>query len=192
MSVGEPTRGQRVLVIGLSPVKNQEVVASLRELGVDAMGCTEPDTAAGRDDARDFKLIAFGRAVLGPRADRLKQAFADQDPTVGFVDAFGPVAVAQVIAALQHNLGTAVLLNDLTFTSDGRGGRITAAVLAICHISVSLYRQSTQGSLEETCLLDADVAPGLMTCPLVAGELHQAYSLVVIADGQEFHHLPFL
>lgn len=192
MSAEQPIRGQRVLVIGLSPVKNQEVVASLRERGEDAMGCTEPDTAAEHYDARDFKVIAFGRAVLGARADRLKQAFTDQDPAVGFVDAFGPIAVDQVITALQHHPGSTVLVNDLTFTSKARGGQIAAAVLAPCHISVSLYRQSAPGGLEKTCLLDTDVTPGLITCPLAADELHQAYSLVVIADGQEFHHLPFL
>lgn len=61
----ESPRDQRVLVIGLSTVKNEEVVASLRDLGIDAIGCTEPDTAAERYDARQFKVIAFGRAALG-------------------------------------------------------------------------------------------------------------------------------
>lgn len=192
MSVAEPTRDQRVLVIGLSPVKNEEVVASLRDLGIDAVGCTEPDTAAERYDARQFKVIAFGRGALGPRADRLKHAFSDQDPSVGFVDAFGPIAVAQVAAALQRHPGSPVLVEDLTFTAHDGSGQVTATVLATCHICVSLYHQPTQGSLEETCLLDADVAEGLMTCPLTDANLSEAYSLVVVANGEEFHHLPFL
>lgn len=51
VSTAEPPRHQRVLVIGLSPAKNEEVVASLRDAGIDAVGSTEPDTAAERYDA---------------------------------------------------------------------------------------------------------------------------------------------
>ncbi|MDJ0363129.1 hypothetical protein [Rhodococcus sp. H29-C3] len=192
MSVAEPPRDQRVLVIGLSPVKNEDVVASLRELGIDAVGCTEPDTAAERYDARQFKVIAFGRGALGPGAERLKHAFSDQDPRVGFVDAFGPIAVAQVAAAIQRSPGSPALVEDLTFTLHDRGGQVTATVLTTCHICVSLYHQPTQESLEKTVLLDADVAEGRMTCPLSDTNLSGAYSLVAVVNGEEFHHLPFL
>ena len=185
-------RGQRVLVIGLSPVKNEEVVGSLRDLGIDAVGCTEPDTAAARYDARDFRVIAFGRAALGPRAERLKRAFSHQDPNVGFVDAFGPIAVAQVTAALQRHPRSPVLVDNLTFATDDHGGQITASVLAACHITMTLYRQPTPGTLDERCLLDADIAAGLMTCPVADADLSDAYSLVVVANREEFHHLPFL
>ncbi len=192
MGVAEPPQGRRVLVIGLSPIKNEEVVASLRELGIDAVGCTEPDTAAERYDAHQFKVIAFGRAVLGPRADRLKQAFSDQDPSVRFVDAFGPIAVAQVTAALERGLGSPVLIDNLAFTPDDRGGQVTATVLATCQITVRLYRQPIQESLEQTCLFDADVSEGLLTCPVAHADLSEAYSLVVVVDGEDLHHLPFL
>ncbi len=181
-----------MLVIGLSQVKNEEVVASLRDLGIDAIGCTEPDTAAEHYNARHFRVIAFGRAALGPRADRLKHAFSHQDPSVRFVDAFGPIAVAQVGAALQRHPGPPVFVDGLTFAADDHGGQITATVLAACHITVTLYRQPIQGTLDESCLHDADVAEGLMTCRVVKAELSDAYSLVVVANGKEYHHLPFL
>lgn len=192
MSAAEPPRNQRALVIGLSPVKNEEVVTSLRDLGIDAVGCTEPDTAAERYNARQFTVIAFGRGALGPRADRLKQAFSDQDPGVCFVDAFGPIAVAQVAAALQRHPGSPVLVDNLTFAPDGHGGQIQARALAACHITVTLYRQPNQGPLKESCLLDADVTEGLMICPVADTELSDAYSMVVVANREEFHHLPFL
>ena len=192
MSATEPARGQGALVIGLSPVTNEEVVTSLRDLGIDAVGCTEPDTAAERYNARQFTVIAFGRGALGPRADRLKQAFSDQDPSVRFVDAFGPIAVAQVTAALRRQPGSPVLVDNLTFAPDGHGGRIQATVLAPCHITMTLYRQPNHGPLEETCLLDVEVTEGLMICPVTDAELSEAYSLVVVASGEEFHHLPFL
>lgn len=65
-------------------------------------------------------------------------------------------------------------------------------MLAPCHIAVTLYRQTAQGTLEESCLLDADVAEGLMTCPVADADLSEAYSLVVEANHEESHHLPFL
>lgn len=191
MSVTEPPRDQRVLVIGLSSVKNEEVVASLRDLDIDAVGCTEPDTATERYDARQFEVIAFGRAALGPRADGLREAFSHQDPSIRFVDAFGPIAVAQVTAALWHHPGSPVLVDKLTFARDDHGGEVTVKVLVPCHITVTLYRQPIQGTLEESCLLDADVSEGLMTCPVADADLSAAYSLVVVANREEFHHLPF-
>lgn len=192
MSTVEPPQDKRVLVIGLSIVTNDEVVASLRNLGIDAVGCTEPDTAAERYDAHHFEVIAFGRGALGPRVDRLKNAFSDQDPSVRFVDALGPVAVAQVTAALQRHLKSPVLSDNLAIATDQHGGHITATVLNACHLVVTLYRQPTPGTLEESCLLDADVTEGLVTCPVSDAELSDAYSLVAVADGEEFHHLPFL
>lgn len=192
MGASESSPEQRVLVIGLSMAKNEEVVASLRGLGFDAVGCTEPDTAAERHNAHHFQVIAFGRGTLGPRTDRLKHVFAEQDPRVGFVDALGPVAVAQVVAALGRRPGSPVLVESLAFGRVDHGGRIRARVLAACHITVTLYRQPIQGALEERCLLDGDVTEGEMTCAIAAADFADAYSLVVAADGVEFHHLPFL
>lgn len=186
------SRDQRVLVIGLSPVKNAEVVGGLRDLGIDALGCTEPDTAAQRHDARDFEMIVFGRAAMGPGAERLKRAFSQQDPNVVFVDAFGPIAVEQVASALQRRPGSPVLVDNLSFATDDRGGQITASVSAPCHIAMTLYSQSTDGTLEEKSLRDGDFAAGHLTCPVAGTELFGAYSLVVVVNLEEFHHLPFL
>ncbi len=192
MTEKEMPGDRRVLVIGLSPVKNEEVVGSLRKLGVNAVGCTEPDTAAEQYDARNFTVIAFGRAALGPRVDRLKQAFSHQDPNVRFVDAFGPIAVAQVSAALQRHPQTPVLVDSVVFCASRHGGRVTAIVLTACHVTVTLYAHPVAGTLERHRLLDADVSEGLMTCTLPEDRLLTAYSLVVIANDKEFHHLPFL
>lgn len=191
MGVSDPLRQQQVLVIGLSTGTNMEVIASLRHLGIDAVGCTELDTAAERHDARAFDVIAFGRAALGPRADRQKRSFVDLNPAVRFVDALGPIAVAQVTAELARHPGYPARLGRVTFTRDDHGGRVEATVLAPCHIRVSLYFKASDGLLEDNVLLDVDRSVGPMTCRVTA-EMSTAYSLIVEADLEEFHHFPFL
>ncbi|MBC8092828.1 MAG: hypothetical protein H7Y15_12980 [Pseudonocardia sp.] len=188
----EPSRQRRVLVIGLSATTNEEVVASLRDLGIDAVGCTEPDSAAEVFDACQFGVIAFGRGALGPRVDRLKRAFSQQDPSVRFVDAFGPIAVAQVVAALHRGPGSPVFVDNLTVAPDGPGARVRARVLIACHLTVTVYRRPDQGAMEERCLHDAGVTAGPVTYPVAGADLYQAYSLVAVANREEFHHLPFL
>ena len=54
------------------------------------------------------------------------------------------------------------------------------------------YQQDWRNTREALREIDADVAEGLMTCPLTDANLSEAYSLVVVANGEEFHHLPFL
>lgn len=191
MGAPESARGPRALVIGLSTATNDEVVSSLRVQGYDATGSTDPDTAAEQYNARDFQVIAFGRGMLGPRADRLKHAFSLQDPRVTLIDAFGPIAVAQVAAALRRP-GPAILVEDPTFRNVDHGGQITFRVLAACHITVTLYRQPSQTGLEEHRLFDADATEGEINCAIAMEDLPDAYSLVVVADDEEFHHLPFL
>ncbi|MGO3254518.1 MULTISPECIES: hypothetical protein [Micrococcales] len=181
-----------VLVIGLSPSKNEEVVDGLRALGIDAVGSTEPDTAAQVHDARDFAVIAFGRAALGPRVERLKRSFADRNPDVRFVDAFGPIAVAQVQAALDEKHGAPDVIENPMLTSRDQAGQVAATVQATCHLTITLYRKSVDQSVSETRLLEANVAPGQLTLSLTEAELADAYSLVLIANHEEYHHLPLL
>lgn len=181
-----------VLVIGLSPSKNEEVVDGLRALGIDAVGSTEPDTAAQVHDARDFAVIAFGRAALGPRVERLKRSFADRNLDVRFVDAFGPIAVAQVQAALDEKHGAPDVIENPMLTSRDQAGQVAATVQATCHLTITLYRKSVDQSVSETRLLEANVAPGQLTLSLTEAELADAYSLVLIANHEEYHHLPLL
>jgi N-hydroxyarylamine O-acetyltransferase len=62
------------------------VVEPLVARGVDAQGFTRPDEANDRFDVRDFDLVVFGRGVLGPLSERLKRAFAADNPDIRFVD----------------------------------------------------------------------------------------------------------
>lgn len=182
----------RVLVIGLSPTKNGQVVDGLRALGIDVVGSTEPDTAAQVYDAREFAVIAFGRAALGPRVEHLKRAFTERNPHVRFADAFGPIAVAQVQEALHPRPRAPALVEAPLLTSSGRGRQVTVTVHASCHLTITLYRQPVDQDVGDLPLLEANAAPGRLTLSLPEAELADAYSLVLIANHEEHHHLPFL
>ncbi|MGP5128515.1 hypothetical protein ACTXKL_18450 [Brachybacterium tyrofermentans] len=186
------SRPERVLVIGISPRKNEEVVDGLRNIGIDAVGCTAPNAAAQLYDAHDFSVIAFGRATLGPLAESLKRAFALQDPGVRFIDAFGPIAVAQVRAILQRLPGSFAFIQSPIFTSRDQGGELTADVQAACDITVTIFGQPTEQGLSEVVILDASVAVGQLTVPVADVDLVDAYSLVLAVNNEEYHHLPFL
>ena len=80
-------------MVGLDSAVNRGVVEPLVAAGVDAQGFTRPEEAIDRFDARDFDLIVFGAGVLEPLSERLKRAFAAQNPDVRFVDVIAPVAV---------------------------------------------------------------------------------------------------
>ncbi|WP_148253466.1 arylamine N-acetyltransferase family protein [Aidingimonas lacisalsi] len=92
--------GARVLLLGRAPEVLDTVKQELLELGVDVRGTTDIENAADRFDATEFDLIAFGRGVLGPASDWLKQAFTRQHPQIRFLDTLAPLAVGQILAAL--------------------------------------------------------------------------------------------
>ncbi|MBB1033324.1 hypothetical protein G6031_02835 [Dietzia sp. CQ4] len=159
----------------------------LRALGIDAVGCTQPDTAAQRFDAQEFAVIAFGRAVPRRQAERLKRAFTERNRDIRFVDAFGPIAVAQVRGALRSQPGAPALLEQVTLSPEGH---VTAQVMAACRVSVTVYREPTEQGVSNTQVFDATVGEGPLVVPIARRDLVDAYSLVVLADEDEFHHLP--
>lgn len=93
--------GARVLVLGRSPEVLETVTQELAALGVAVQGSTEAERAAGRFDAGEFDLIAFGGGLVGPVSERLKRDFARQNPRVRFLDTYAPLAVRQIVDALE-------------------------------------------------------------------------------------------
>lgn len=93
--------GARVLVLGRSPEVLETVMQELAALGVAVQGSTEAEHAADRFDAGEFDLIAFGRGLVGPVSERLRRDFARRNPRVRFLDAHAPLAVRQIVDALE-------------------------------------------------------------------------------------------
>jgi hypothetical protein len=178
-------------VIGLSPEVNRSVVEPLLEAGIDAHGSTQPEEASRRFDARQFDLIAFGRGVLGPLSDRLKREFAAQNPGIRFVDVIAPVAVKQILAALAHDPRSPTFIRDITTVRSEAADRVSAAILASCHVTLTVYRVVDARLVSEP-LAEEDVTPGHYEWTGAAGAFGDANSLLVIADEGEYHLHAFL
>lgn len=190
-SIQRPNR-QRVLVIGLSPTVNQNVVDPLRQAGIDAHGSTEPDTADAVYDARSFDLIVFGRGALGPQTDHLKRAFHRRNPDIRFVDALGPIAVRQIIAALRRDPRSPEFVRDFKVKRDDGGWRVAATVLVPCRITLTLYSRPDGEALEQELLAEESAVAGSLDLHFGEERFSKAYSLVLSANNEEFHHVPFL
>lgn len=183
-----PGRG-RVLVIGRSPTVNRSVVEPLVDRGVDARGFTRPDEAADHFDARDFDLIVFGRGVLGPRSERLKRAFARNNPDIRFIDVIAPVAVEQTLAALAHDPQSPRFVRDVQVSREADTVRVTATILGACRMGLTAFR-AVDGRWVPEELGDTEAEPGPFSWGAV-GDFRNANSLLVVAGGTEYHLRPF-
>jgi hypothetical protein len=181
---------KRTLVIGRSPEVNRSVVEPLLDAGIDVQGSTQPENASRLFDARHFDLIAFGRGVPDPLGDRLKREFEAQNPGIRFVDVFAPVAVKQILAALARDPLSPEFIRDITTVRSDMADRVSAAILASCHVTLTVYRV-VDGELVPELLAGKDVTPGHYEWTGAAGAFDDANTLVVTADESEYHILAF-
>lgn len=181
----------RVLVVDVSPAAIARVLGELEALGIDALGCTEPQYAATRHDARVFDVIAFGRATLGRLAYAQQERFRQQDPTVRLVEAIGPLTVRQIAAALRSvdNVPRYVATLDVEPTKER--GILRADVVAACTLRLWLFRL-TSGALTAETLAVVQAEPGIFTLPVPPDRMQDAYSFVAEANDDELVHFPVL
>ena len=181
----------RVLVVGVSPQEIRRTVRELEALDVEVTACTEPDRVASLHDARSFDVVAFGRATLGPGADAQRAALRAQNPALRTVDVIGPLAVRQVLAALQHDPSVARFVRDLDVEVAGGRGIARAEVLERCQLELWMFRLANGALASETLAL-VDAAPGIFTFVIAADVMAGAHSVVLEANGEELLHFAFL
>lgn len=181
-------KGRRVLVIGLDPAVNRRVVRPLQDLGIAAEGYTQPERAAEQFNARDFELIVFGRGVLGPLSEKLKRRFSKQNPGIAFVDAIHPVAVKQTLAALAHDPSRPRFVRDFRVANQTAEARI----LARCKLTLTIYRAAPDRGVLAEVLASVEAEPGVFEQRIEADHLADANSLLLTANGEEYHLHPFL
>jgi hypothetical protein len=131
---------KRVLVLGKLPEVLRGVTEELDALGFAVQGSTDWEHAADQFDARDFDLIAFGSALVGPISEQLRLEFTRQSSTVWFVDAFGPIAVRQIVSALEGEHTRQSLINDFHVVEDGPDYLVKAIILKPCTVRIEVYR----------------------------------------------------
>jgi hypothetical protein len=181
--------GRKVLVIGISQDVNRSVTQSLREVGIAAQGCADPDRATEMFDAKNFELIAFGRAMAGPVAEGIKSKFRAQHAEILFLDVIAPFAQRQIVAALKHGPKPRFAW-DLRVTSNMSGADIVVRVLAPCHVTLTLFQKHADGLTSKT-LTEADAEPGPLKWTLNSADMVGAFSLVLDVNGEEFLHYAF-
>lgn len=181
----------RVLLVGGSPRGGQRLLGELDALDVAATVCSDLEHAATLHDARNFDAIAFARATLGAVADAQRVAFRAQSAEVRIVDVIAPLAVRQVLAALEHDPAVPRLVRDLDVERNGERGIARAEVLARCQLKLWMFRL-VHGALASETLALVDAAPGIFTLAIAPNVMHDAYSVVLEANAEELLHFPFL
>jgi hypothetical protein len=185
-----PGRG-RVLVLGLDPAVNKSVVEPLVARGVNAQGFTRPEEASDRFDARDFDLVVFGRGVLGPLGERLRHAFAADNPDIRFADVIAPLAVEQALAALAHDPRVPQFMSDVVAVTENDAIRVTASIVATCTLVLTIFR-SEAGKLTTEELAEVNAEPGPFGWSGPVDDVQNANSLLLTAGGSQYHLHPFL
>jgi hypothetical protein len=149
----------RVLVLGRLPEVMQDVTQQLVARGMSARGSTDAEHAADQFDAMDFDLISFG-GVAGPLNERLRLEFARQNSQVQFLDVFAPVAVRQIISALEGPDHPLRYVADFRVAEDGLDYVLTATILQPCTVRIEVH-QTLEAPLPRVKVVDQSTAvPG--------------------------------
>jgi hypothetical protein len=187
----DPLIGRKVLVVGVSPEVNHSVTESLRNVGIAAQGTADPDRATEMFDAKNFELIAFGRATAGRVAEGIKTKFRAQHPDVLLIDVIGPFAQRQITAALKHDPRSVRFARDLRVINNMSGATILVHIVASCHVTLTLFQKHADG-LTSRVLTEFDAEVGPLEWPLNSVDMVGAFSIVLDASGEEFLHYAFL
>ena len=150
----------RVLVLGRLPDAMQDVTQQLVARGVSARGSIDAEHAAEEFDAKDFDLISFGGGVVGPLNERLRLEFTRQNSHVQFLDVFAPVAVKQIVAALEGPDKPLRYVANFNVAEDGLDYVMTATILQPCEVRIEVH-QTLEAPLPRVLVVEQSAAaPG--------------------------------
>ncbi|MFE0756971.1 hypothetical protein ACFW16_23625 [Inquilinus sp. NPDC058860] len=181
-----PRPSQRVLVIGRSPAINQSVVGPLLALGIPVQGSTDPEGAARQFDAADFDLVVFGRGIVGPLSERLARDFTLQNRDIRWIAAVAPVAVRQILSALDHDPRLPRHAMNFRVMEDGPDLLVQATVLSPCAATIEIYRHP-DADAPPVELVDRSAAePGPFERRVEGRHLQHAQTLLMTMGGDEY------
>jgi hypothetical protein len=147
----------RVLVLGGLPKVLQGVMQQLADRGMSARGSTDAEHAADLFDAKDFDLVSFGDGIVGPLNERLRLDFTRQNSQVQFLDVFAPVAVKQIISALEGPDKPLRYVADFHVAEDGLDYVIKAMILQPCTVRIEVH-QRLEAPLPRVKVIDESAA----------------------------------
>jgi len=132
------------LLLGARRDIMDKIIAQLRDIGIEAFGTTDMDTAASEFNARDVDVVAFGGGISNDVRERLKKEFSAQNPHVTLLDVFAPVAIMQIAAALRGNAGATMATGFEVTRRDGLH-IVRVDVITDCDLRVQLFRSPVEG-----------------------------------------------
>jgi hypothetical protein len=178
---------KRVLVLGKLPEVLRSVTEELDALGFAVQGSTDWEHAADQFDAEDFDLIAFGSALVGPISKHLRLEFTRQSSTVRFVNAFGPIAVRQIVSALGGEHTKQSLINDFHVVEDGPDYLVKAIILKPCTVRIEVYRVPGSLSSDIELIDQSEAIPGPFERRIDARYRIHGLELVITLNDHEYY-----
>lgn len=177
---------QRVLVLGKLPEVLRTVTDPLTALGFDAQGSIDGEHAAARFDAKDFDLIVFGGALFGPVSDRLRLEFTRQNPAVEFLDAYAPIAVRQIVSALDRAPGKQSSITDFRVVEDAPDCLLRARILKPCTVRIEVFRLPDAPAPDLELVDQLEVIPGPFERRIDARYRPLGHMLVATVNGSDY------
>jgi hypothetical protein len=132
------------LLLGARRDVMDTIIAQLRDIGIEAWGTTNMDTAASDFNAKDVEVVAFGGGISNDVRERLKKEFTAQNPDVTLLDVFAPVAITQIASALRGNVGPK-FASKFEIARRNGSNVVQVHVTADCDLRVQLFQSPVEG-----------------------------------------------
>ena len=175
----------RVLVLGRPPESLQDLMQQLVARGVSAQGSIDAEHAADQFDAQDFDLISFGGGVIGALNERLRSEFGRQNSQVQFLDVFAPVAVNQIISALEGPDKPRKFVADFNVAEHGLDYVVKATILQPCAVRIEVH-QTLQAPLPRVKVIEESAAiPGPFERRIDARHRIHGHMLLMMLNDDE-------
>jgi hypothetical protein len=162
------------------------VVGPLLALGIPVQGSTDPEGAAQQFDAADLELIVFGRGIVGPLSERLTRDFTLQNPDIRWIAAVAPVAVRQVLSALDHDPRLPRHAMNFRVMEDGPDLLVQATVLSPCAATVEIYHHPGAAAPSVELVSRSEAEPGPFERRVEGRHLQHAHTLLMTMGGDEY------
>lgn len=176
----------RVLVLGRLPDVMQDVTQQLVARGVSARGSIDAEHAAEEFDAKDFDLISFGGGVVGPLNERLRLEFTRQNSHVQFLDVFAPVAVKQIVAALEGPDKPLRYVANFNVAEDGLDYVMTATILQPCEVRIEVHETLEAPLPRVKVVAESSAAPGPFERRIDAHYRIHGHMLLMMLNDDEY------
>jgi len=171
-----------VLLLGARRDIMDAIIAQLRDIGIEARGTTNMDTAADEFNGRDFELVAVGGGIGNAARERLKSAFSTQNPRIRWLDVFAPVAIAQIADAVYGNTKPRLASRFDIARRDG-SSLVQVDVTAACDLRVQVFQSPVEGKT----ILEQRVPAGRFELALDAAMRDGPNIVVVTLGGREIY-----